>query len=121
MQQGIFGHDHPRIVSTLDNLGFSYSKNKEYASALACYEKMIKAQIAHAGTITDTCFETYRKQILMCEKLKRFSEAVEETKKMIKLEKSMLPHNHKIITATKDLLKDLTKKLDRASAAPVAI
>lgn len=34
LQQGVLGHDHPRVIATWDNLGFSYSKNKDYASAL---------------------------------------------------------------------------------------
>jgi tetratricopeptide (TPR) repeat protein len=35
LQRGVMGHDHPRVIATLDNMGFSYSKNKDYAAALS--------------------------------------------------------------------------------------
>lgn len=29
------GSDHPRVIATIDNLGYSYSKNKDYTAALS--------------------------------------------------------------------------------------
>jgi tetratricopeptide (TPR) repeat protein len=66
-------------VATLDNLAYSYSKVKDYANALACYQKMLRLQ-SKAPAFTDECFETFRKQVLMHEKLKTSPlELVQET------------------------------------------
>jgi tetratricopeptide (TPR) repeat protein len=113
LQRGIIGHDHPRVVATLDNLAFSYSKTRDYASALTCYKKMLRAQISHSGTFSDECFETFRKQVVMYEKLKRFPDAVEDVKETLRLQKSMLPRNCDIVVHTKMLLEELTEKMKR--------
>ena len=117
LQRGIVGHDDPRIISTLDNLGYSYSKLKDYSASLSCYRKMYRAQVSNAGTFTNACFETFRKEILMYEKLKRYQEAINETKETLQVEKNMLPVDHVIIAHTKDLLEELKQKLRRASDA----
>jgi tetratricopeptide (TPR) repeat protein len=116
LQRGIVGQDDARIVSTLDNLGYSYSKLKDYAAALHCYRQMYRAQISSAaGTFTLACFETFRKQILMLEKLRRFSEAVDETNSALqKMTTTMPPRDASLINQTKELLEDLRQKQRRA-------
>jgi tetratricopeptide (TPR) repeat protein len=116
LQRGIFSHDHPRIVQTLDNLGYSYSKNKEYGRALTCYKTMLRMQFSHYGTFNNFCLETFRKEIIMYEKLKRLPEAVNETKETLKLEISVLPRDHTIVVQTKQLLEDLVKRCKRKSS-----
>lgn len=34
VQRAVMGEDNPRVTFTLDNLGYSHSKNKDYARAL---------------------------------------------------------------------------------------
>jgi hypothetical protein len=44
---------------------------------------MLKAQqVSHSGTFSEEAFETFRKQIVVYEKLKRFADAVEDVIKM---------------------------------------
>ena len=116
LQRGIIGHDESKCVSTLDNLGYSYSKMKDYSSALSCYRKMFRAQLNSVGTFTDACFETFRKEILMFEKQRRYQEAIDETKEILQMQKSMLPRDHKIVAHTKDLLAELKQKLRHTDA-----
>jgi tetratricopeptide (TPR) repeat protein len=115
LQRGIIGHDHPRVVATLDNLAYSYSKTRDYASALNCYKRMLKAQVSQSGTFSEDCFDTFRKQVVMYEKLKRFADAVEDIKETLRLQKSMLPRNCDIIVHTKMLLEELMEKMNRMS------
>jgi tetratricopeptide (TPR) repeat protein len=116
LQRGIVDPDDARIISTLDNLGYSYSKLKDYGGALQCYRKMFRAQVSAArNTFTTTCFETFRKQILMYEKLRRFQDAIEETTQTLQLERSLLPSDHAIIAQTEDMLDELQQKLRRAA------
>jgi tetratricopeptide (TPR) repeat protein len=118
----------PRIISTLDNLGYSYSKLKDYASAEKCYRKMFRGQVSAAaaaasnnnngngsgspknGSFTTAAFETFRKLLLVLEKLRKYGQAVEETKDAIQLAKSLLPRDHTIIGQLKDILEDLKKQ-----------
>lgn len=116
LQRGIVGHDDSRVISTLDNLGYSYSKMKDYNSALSCYRTMFRAHVSNAGTFTNACFETFRKEILMFEKQKRYEEALDETKEILQMQKGMLPRDHSIIAHTKDLLSELKQKLRLADA-----
>lgn len=83
LQRGILCHDHPRIIASLDNLGFSFSKMKAYADALSCYKKMLSAQVSRHGSFTIECCETLKKQILMYEKTFNISGAIEATKKAL--------------------------------------
>jgi tetratricopeptide (TPR) repeat protein len=116
LQRGIVGQDDARIISTLDNLGYSYSKLKDYGGALQCYRKMYRAQVSAAGnTFTMACFETFRKQILMYEKLRSYQEAIDETTQTLQLERKLLPRDHSIIVHTEELLEDLQVKQRRAS------
>lgn len=110
LQRGILEHDHPRIISTLDNLAYAYSKNREYARAVTCYRSMLRAQISQAGTFTDECLSTFRKRLLMYEKLKCIPEAVNDTKDVLRLQKTLLPKDHEILRETRQLLDELSLK-----------
>jgi tetratricopeptide (TPR) repeat protein len=70
LQRGIMGHDHPRVIASLDNLGYSFSKSKSYNQALICYKEMLTAQISHHGSFTLECCDTLKKQVLILQKLK---------------------------------------------------
>ena len=77
LQRGILGHDHPRVIATLDNLAYSFSKSKLYNQALACYKEMLNAQISHYGSFSDECCDTLSKQVLIYGKLKNFDDAIQ--------------------------------------------
>lgn len=106
MQRGILRSDHPRILSTLDNLAYAYSKNKEYARAVTCYKNMLKAQVSHCGTFTSECLETIQKRLLMYEKLKLPNQAVEDLKEIIIWQKTMLARDDPILLKTKKMLEE---------------
>lgn len=119
LQRGILpSQDDPRIISTLDNLGYSYSKNKEYARAVTCYKSMLRSQVAQnnatAGTtaFTPDCLATFRKRILLYEKLRLPEQALEDTKEVLRLQKTIgLPKDHAIVLETKSILEDLNQKI----------
>ena len=112
LQRGILGHDDPRVIATLDNLGYSYSKHKDYAKALQCYRKLLRAQISHQGTFHADCLESFRKQLYMYEKLDKIEEAVAETKEIVQLQKSLLRNqNDPVIRKTLQLQKKFQQKL----------
>lgn len=77
LQRGILGHDHPRVIATLDNLGYSFSKSKMYNQALTCYKEMLTAQISHYGSFTGECCDTLSKQVLIYGKLKNVDDAIQ--------------------------------------------
>jgi len=112
LQLGIMGCHHPRVISTMDNLAYSHSKNRDYVSALSCYQKMFRAQ--SKTDFSPDCLETFRKQLLMYEKLKRVGDAIDATKDTLRRAKTMLPRNDKKIEQLKQLLECLKKK-QRAS------
>jgi hypothetical protein len=81
---------------------------------------MLKAQqVSHSGTFSEEAFETFRKQIVVYEKLKRFADAVEDVKETLRLQKSMLPRNSDIIVHTKKLLEEWTEKMQRTTPSSV--
>jgi tetratricopeptide (TPR) repeat protein len=111
LQRGLLqSQDDPRIISTLDNLGYSYSKNKEYARAVTCYKSMLRSQVSLSGTFSTECLATFRKRILLYEKLKLPEQALEDTKEVLRLQKSMLPKDHVIVLETKVILEELNQK-----------
>lgn len=117
LQRGILESDHPRIISTLDNLAYSYSKNREYARAVTCYRTMLRAQISQSGTFTEECLLTFRKRILMYDKLRLIVEAVNDTKDVLRLQKTLLPKDDVLVLETKALLEELLlKKKSQKSA-----
>jgi hypothetical protein len=75
LQRGITGHDHPRVIASLDNLGYSFSKSKAYHQALTCYKEMLNAQVSHYGSFTIECCDTLKKQVLIYGKLKNATAA----------------------------------------------
>jgi len=114
LQLGVYGgYDHPLVVATLDNLAYSYSKNKDYAKALSCYQKMFKAQVNTSDNeFTDACLETFRKQVIMYEKLKRHGEAYETAKDTLRLAKTMLPSRQdKKLDELNKIVNGLKKKV----------
>lgn len=113
LQRGILEQDHPRIISTLDNLAYSYSKNKEYARAVTCYRAMLRAQVSQSKTFTEECFLTFRKRIIMYEKLKLTAEAILDTKDVLRIQKNYLSKDHAIVLETKALLDELQAKQSR--------
>ena len=123
LQHGNVPPDDARIISTLDNLGYSYSKLKDYNAALQCYRKMYRAQISSSNknnsesdTVYPTAaFESFRKQILMYEKLRRYQEAIDEATQALQHQQSVFPSDHEIIVYTEELLVDLQQKLRRNS------
>ena len=76
LQRGILGHDHPRVIATLDNLAYSFSKSKMYNQALTCYKEMLTAQISHYGSLTEESCDTLSKQVLIYGKLKNVDDAI---------------------------------------------
>eukprot|EP00535_Pseudo-nitzschia_heimii_P012536 CAMPEP_0197196548 /NCGR_PEP_ID=MMETSP1423-20130617/32415_1 /TAXON_ID=476441 /ORGANISM="Pseudo-nitzschia heimii, Strain UNC1101" /LENGTH=639 /DNA_ID=CAMNT_0042650355 /DNA_START=313 /DNA_END=2232 /DNA_ORIENTATION=- len=84
LQRGILGHDHPRVIATLDNLAYSFSKSKLYNQALTCYKEMLCAQISHYGSFTEECCDTLSKQVLICGKLKNVNRAIEVVTKHLR-------------------------------------
>ena len=79
--------DDTKKVATLDNLAYSYSKVKDYANALKCYQQMFRLQCQHSTTFTAECVETFRKQVLMHDKLK--TNPVEAIQDTLRLAQSM--------------------------------
>lgn len=112
LQRGIMGHDHPRVVATLDNLGYSFSKNKSYHQALACYNEMLASQLSHYNAFTIEGTETLKKQILMHEKLKNLDGAVKAVKKALNLiRRDYEPVPKDVVSCEiEELLASLTKK-----------
>ena len=119
LQRGIPGLDELRVISTLDNLGYSYSKMKDYSAALSCYRKMYRAQLAQSVTFTSACYETFRKEILMFEKQRRYQEAMDEAKEVLQTVKSLLPRDHAIVAHMKELFSDLKQKLRNSETGGV--
>jgi len=117
LQKGILENDHPRIISTLDNLAYSYSKNREYARAVTCYRTMLRAQISQSGTFTEECLLTFRKRVLMYDKLRLVSEAINDTKDVLRLQKTLLPKDDALVLETKALLEELVAKKKSQKAA----
>ena len=83
LQRGILGHDHPRVIATLDNLAYSFSKSKSYNQALTCYKEMLNAQISHFGSFTGECCDTLSKQVLIYGKLKNIDDAIQVVTKFL--------------------------------------
>jgi len=110
LQRGILESDHPRIISTLDNLAYSYSKNREYARAVTCYRTMLRAQVSQSGTFTEECLLTFRKRVLMYDKLRLIGEAINDTKDVLRLQKTLLPKDDVLVLETKALLEELVAK-----------
>jgi hypothetical protein len=84
---------------------------------------MYRAQISSSSSNNNerdtgyppAAFESFRKQILMYEKLRRYQEAIDETTQTLQHQQSVLPSDHEIFIQTEELLVDLQQKLRRIS------
>jgi tetratricopeptide (TPR) repeat protein len=114
LQRGIMGHDNPRVIASLDNLGYSFSKNKSYHQALTCYKEMLSAQISHYGAFTMDCCETLKKQILINEKLKDLDGAIKKTKKaLVKIRQNLESPVDPVILEIEQMISELKRKRDK--------
>jgi tetratricopeptide (TPR) repeat protein len=118
LQRGVFGHDDPRVIATLDNLAYAYSKTKDYDRALCCYQTMYRAQLSRQdGIISEASFETLRKRVLTLEKLKRLPSAttlLRETVEQLDAQRTRHPSTATSTQQLRDqaqaLLTDLSHK-----------
>jgi tetratricopeptide (TPR) repeat protein len=110
LQRGIVGLNDARIVSTLDNLGYAYSRSKDYAHALSCYKQMLRAQIGQYKVFNHMCYDTFRKEILMYEKLKKFSEAAESIREIIQIQTNLPLRDEELFLETRKELEGMQKK-----------
>jgi tetratricopeptide (TPR) repeat protein len=107
LQQGIMGHDHPRVIASLDNLGYSFSKSKSYNQALACYRQMLTAQISHFGELTMECCDTLKKQIVIFGKLQNKQGAIKAVASYLESAKTRSDQNDPIVVELEQMLVDL--------------
>lgn len=111
LQRGIMGHDHPRVIASLDNLGYSFSKNKFYNQALTCYKEMLNAQLSVDGAFTSEYCDALKKQILIYEKLKNLDGAIKATKKALeKVKGGSVPSIGSVCVELENMLSDLKVK-----------
>jgi tetratricopeptide (TPR) repeat protein len=110
LQQGVLSLHDTRVISTLDNLAYSFSKNKDYASALTCYRKMLRAQALEHSIFHCECLDTFRKMILMHEKLRQFTDAIKEIQDALLVQKSLNPRDHRMIMELTTILEDVKRK-----------
>jgi tetratricopeptide (TPR) repeat protein len=116
LQRGITGHDHPRVIASLDNLGYSFSKSKAYNQALTCYKEMLNAQVSHYGSFTIECCDTLKKQVLIYGKLKNAAAAEQAVISVLKhiQSKNENTAGDPVIFELERMLKDL-KSAKRSS------
>lgn len=112
LQRGILATNHPRLISTLDNLGYSHSKAREYENSLHCYKTMMRAQISQFGNFTEECYETLCKQTLMLEKLGRLRECIPLLEDALKTQEN-LRVGGPVLEQTRKLLHNAQKKLKK--------
>ena len=120
LQRGIMGHDHPRVIATLDNLAYSFSKSKLYNQALICYKEMLTAQISHYGSFTGVCCDTLAKQVLIYGKLKNVDDAVQVVTTSLESIEAKSEHenslvNDQIAEEVNQMLADLKSAKKRSS------
>ena len=117
LQRGIMGHDHPRVIASLDNLGYSFSKNKSYNQALTCYKEMLSAQLSQQGEFTLDYCDTLKKQTLIYQKLKNLDGAIKATKKALgKVKVRTLPSEAPVVAELELLLAELKAKREKRKA-----
>jgi tetratricopeptide (TPR) repeat protein len=116
LQRGITGHDHPRVIASLDNLGYSFSKSKAYNQALTCYKEMLGAQVSLYGSFTIECCDTLKKQVLIYGKLKSANAAEEAVSSFLEQAKSKNENSagDPVVFELEQMLKDL-KSAKRSS------
>lgn len=117
LQRGIMGHDHPRVIASLDNLGYSFSKHKSYNQALACYKEMLNAQISQYGCFTMDCCDTLKKQVLIYGKLKNTDEALEAVTSHLEMVRAneQLAIGDSVVLEVEQMLSDLKSRAKKIS------
>mmetsp|Transcript_51044 Transcript_51044/g.55273 ORF Transcript_51044/g.55273 Transcript_51044/m.55273 type:complete len:660 (-) Transcript_51044:2578-4557(-) len=120
LQRGIMGHDHPKVLASLDNLAYSFSKSKLYNQALICYKEMLTAQMFHLGSFTLECYDTLAKQVLIYRKLKKIDDAVLVVTKHVESVQARSEHeisleNDEVAKQLNQMLNDLNSKKKRPS------
>jgi tetratricopeptide (TPR) repeat protein len=119
LQRGILGHDHPRVIATLDNLAYSFSKSKSYNQALTCYKEMLTAQISHYGSFADECCDTLSKQVLIYGKLKNVDDAIQVVTKHLESIRRKSEHltagTDPVAEEVEQMLKDLETAKHKSS------
>lgn len=120
LQRGILGHDHPRVIATLDNLAYSFSKSKFYHQALTCYKEMLSAQASQYGSFTGECCDTLSKQVLIYGKLKNVDDAIKVVTKHLESIRTMSEHktateNDPVAEELNQMLLDLQAAKNRSS------
>ncbi|VEU38061.1 unnamed protein product [Pseudo-nitzschia multistriata] len=122
LQRGILGHDHPKVIATLDNLAYSFSKSKSYNQALICYREMLSAEISRYGSFTLECCDTLAKQVLILGKLKKVDDALQVVNKYLesiqaKSEQEVSAANDEVAEEVNQMLLDL-KTAKKKSSKP---
>mmetsp|Transcript_9112 Transcript_9112/g.23063 ORF Transcript_9112/g.23063 Transcript_9112/m.23063 type:complete len:813 (-) Transcript_9112:202-2640(-) len=122
LQQGIMGHDHPRVIQSLDNLGYSFSKSKSYNQALACYRQMLTAQISHHGAFSIECCDTIKKQTVIFSKIQNKEGAIKAVSSYLDSVKEKSGEDDPVVEELQQMLVDLqsTKKRTGRSKAKKA-
>jgi len=120
LQRGILGHDHPRVIATLDNLAYSFSKSKMYNQALTCYKEMLNAQISQFGSFTEECCDTLSKEVLIYGKLKNVDDAIQVVTKHLesirgKSENTLNTDDDPVAEEVKQMLIDLKAAKNKPS------
>ncbi|GKY95711.1 hypothetical protein MPSEU_000531900 [Mayamaea pseudoterrestris] len=111
LQRGILVQDHPRVIATLDNLAFAFSKGKEHSKASHCYKSMLQSQLSNDRNIfSDAAMDSFCKMMLMYEKSKRYTDAIACAQETLVIASSRLPPSHKILHQISELIAVLEKK-----------
>jgi tetratricopeptide (TPR) repeat protein len=110
IQREVFGLAHPSIVRTLDNLGYSYSKQKEYSLALAIFEALLHTQLSN-HTFNVECYETLKKLNLLYEKVGDLIGAYELTREAYALQNATLEPHDDVLSKTRAMLDRLSAML----------
>jgi len=107
------GQDHPKVIASLDNLGYSFFKCKYYKDALIHYEDMLNTQLFYYQTLNAECYETLGKQLLMYEKLNDLKGAAKVTKRAIETALNLPNVSNEYIDKLQRLRSEVKKKSKR--------
>ncbi|CAJ1949717.1 unnamed protein product [Cylindrotheca closterium] len=110
LQAGILGGKHPKVIASLDNLGYSLSKCKSYNQALFSYTDMLNAQLLHYETFNAECYETLGKQLLMYEKLNDWKGATKAVKRALEKALNVTKVSNEYIEKLQRLRSELKAK-----------
>jgi len=113
LQHEVMGSDNPTAIATMDNLAFSFSKNRNYEQAVQVYNTMLRSQLSYYGHYHEEYSRTLSKICLLQEKQKNFEGAFECTQEILELQKRTLPPNHPTLLLTKTTLERYKKIICR--------